>query len=122
MTVILCKQAPHSLTSIVTTQLSLSAELEDYSVQLVCSIACMCIKCGDKNTGGSTLWGGVSMDTPSPRKKNYYMIFYFYLFFVCILGMILIDRHPCLKSLNPPLDKKLELRGYIGTQKISLKY
>jgi len=53
--------------------------------------------------GGSMLWLGVSMDTPIPRKKNYYMIFYFYLFFVCILEMMLIDGHPYLKSLDPPL-------------------
>jgi len=35
MAVILCKQVPHSLIRIVTTQLNLSTKLEDYSVQLV---------------------------------------------------------------------------------------
>ena len=38
------------------------------------------------------------MDTPSPRKKKL-----LYDFFLCILGMMLIDGHSYLKSLDPPL-------------------
>uniref|UniRef100_A0A7C9DXP2 Uncharacterized protein n=1 Tax=Opuntia streptacantha TaxID=393608 RepID=A0A7C9DXP2_OPUST len=54
--------------------------------------------------GGSMYWLGVSMDTPSPRKKKIIIqFFYFYLFFICILGIMLIDGHPYLKSLDPPL-------------------
>ena len=36
-------------------------------------------------------------------KKFIIWFFYFYLFFVCILKMMLIDGHPYLKSLDPPL-------------------
>ena len=59
--------------------------------------------------GGSTLRVGVSMDTPNPRgKKIYNIIFYF---FVYILRIMLIDGHPYLKGLNPPLIPNIR---YVG--------
>jgi len=47
------------------------------------------------------------MDTPRPKKKNLLYDFFF-LFFVCILEMMLIDEHPCLKNLDLSLSTDVD--------------
>jgi len=53
--------------------------------------------------GGSTLWGGLSMDTPSPREKKLIYDFLF-LFIFCMYIRNDVNRWtPLSKSLDPPL-------------------
>jgi len=53
-------------------------------------------------TGGSMWSLGVSMDPPSSKKKKINIEFFF-IVWVCIFVIILIDGHSYLKCLDPPL-------------------
>ena len=53
--------------------------------------------------GGPMLWAWAWTPLAQGEKKLLYDFFNLYLFFVRILGMILIDGHFCLKNLDPPL-------------------